>query len=213
MLMSKIQEITQAISKGKLKLIEGLVQEALAEGIDPLKILNEGMINAMEVVGEQFQRSEIFVPEMLIAARTMKKGVEVLKPKLAAGEGISSRGKCIIGTVHGDLHDIGKNLVALMLETAGFEVIDLGVDVSVEAFVNTLKEHPDTKIVALSALLTTTMPAMKDTAAALKDSGLKGFKIIVGGAPITEQFAHDVGADGYSADAAGAAALAKNLVA
>jgi corrinoid protein of di/trimethylamine methyltransferase len=208
--MSKIQEIAQAVENGKSKIIEGLVQEALAEGLEPQKILNEGMINAMTVVGEKFQRSEVFVPEMLVAARTMKKGVEVLKPKLAAGD-TTRMGKCIIGTVHGDLHDIGKNLVALMLESAGFEVIDLGVDVPLENFVNTLKANPDTKIVALSALLTTTMPAMKNTAAALKNSGQEGFKLIVGGAPITEQFAQEVGADGYSADAAGAAALAKKL--
>jgi corrinoid protein of di/trimethylamine methyltransferase len=211
MRMSKIQEIAQAVEKGKSKLIEGLVQEALSEGTDPLKILNEGMINAMEVVGEQFRKSEIFVPEMLVAARTMKKGIEVLKPKLAAGGGTASRGTCIIGTVRGDLHDIGKNLVALMLETAGFDVIDLGVDVSVETFMNTLKEHPDTKIVALSCLLTTTMTAMKETVAALRSSGMTGFKLIVGGAPITEQFSDAIGADGYSADAAGAAALAKKL--
>ena len=166
----------------------------------------------MTVVGEKFQRDEVFVPEMLIAARTMKRGVEVLKPKLAAGE-TTMLGKCIIGTVHGDLHDIGKNLVALMLESAGFEVIDLGVDVPSENFLNTLKANPDAKIVALSALLTTTMPAMKDTAAALKNSELKGFKLIVGGAPITEQFAQEVGADGYSADAAGAVVLAKKLTA
>ena len=136
----------------------------------------------------------------------------MLKPKLGAGE-TTKLGKCIIGTVHGDLHDIGKNLVALMLESAGFEVIDLGVDVSSENFLNTLKANPDTRLVALSALLTTTMPAMKDTATALKNSGLGSFKLIVGGAPISEQFAQEVGADGYSADAAGAAALAKKLTA
>lgn len=211
--MSKIQEIVQAVQKGKLKLIEGLVQEALAEGDDPLKILNEGMINAMAEVGEQFQRSEIFVPEMLIAARTMKKGVEMLKPKLVAGDANISVGKCVIGTVHGDLHDIGKNLVALMLESAGFDVIDLGVDVSVETFVNTLKENPDAKIVALSCLLTTTMTAMKETVTALRSSGMTGFKLIVGGAPISQQFAESIGSDGYSADAAGAATLAKRLTA
>ena len=210
--MSKIQEIAQAVETGKSKIIEGLVQEALAEGIEAQKILNEGMIDAMAVVGEKFQRAEVFVPEMLIAARTMKRGVEVLKPKLGAGE-TTKLGKCVIGTVHGDLHDIGKNLVALMLESAGFEVIDLGVDVSSENFLNTLKANPDTRLVALSALLTTTMPAMKDTATALKNSGLGGFKLIVGGAPISEQFAQEVGADGYSADAAGAAALAKKLTA
>ncbi|MDR0628657.1 MAG: corrinoid protein [Treponema sp.] len=210
--MSKIQEIARAVETGKSKIIEGLVQEALAEGIEAQKILNEGMIDAMAVVGEKFQRAEVFVPEMLIAARTMKRGVEMLKPKLGAGE-TTKLGKCIIGTVHGDLHDIGKNLVALMLESAGFEVIDLGVDVSSENFLNTLKANPDTRLVALSALLTTTMPAMKDTATALKNSGLGSFKLIVGGAPISEQFAQEVGADGYSADAAGAAALAKKLTA
>ncbi|GHU50041.1 cobalamin-binding protein [Spirochaetia bacterium] len=208
--MSKIDEIAQMVETGKVKLIAGLVAEALREGLDPLTILNEGMVKAMANVGEKFQKSEIFVPEMLVAARTMKKGVEVLKPKLGAGA-TTSLGKCIIGTVHGDLHDIGKNLVALMIESAGFAVLDLGVDVSTETFVTALKVNPDTKIVALSALLTTTMPSMKDTAAAIKASGISGFKLIVGGAPITEDFAKEVGADGYSTDAAGAAVLAKKL--
>jgi methanogenic corrinoid protein MtbC1 len=140
----------------------------------------------------------------------MKKGVEVLKPKLSAGA-TTSFGKCIIGTVHGDLHDIGKNLVALMIESAGFQIVDLGVDVTSESFINSLKENPDTKIVALSALLTTTMPSMKETAQAIKASGLKGYKIIVGGAPITEEFADQIGADGYTTDAASAAVLAKKL--
>jgi methanogenic corrinoid protein MtbC1 len=208
--MSKIDEIAQAVETGKSKLIEGLVTEALGEGIDPLKILNEGMVKAMGNVGEKFQKSEIFGPEMLVAARTMKKGGEVWKPKLGAGA-TTSLGKCIIGTVHGDLHDIGKNLVSLMIESAGFAVIDLGVDVPVDAFINAIKSNPDTKIVALSALLTTTMPSMKDTAAAIKASGLKGFKLIVGGAPITEEFAKQIGADGYTTDAASAAVLAKKL--
>jgi methanogenic corrinoid protein MtbC1 len=208
--MSKIDEIAQAVETGKSKLIEGLVTEALNEGLDPLKILNDGMISAMAVVGEKFQKAEVFVPEMLVAARTMKKGVEVLKPKLGAG-GVASLGKCIIGTVHGDLHDIGKNLVALMIESAGFEVIDLGVDVTQEAFLNAIKANPDAKIVALSCLLTTTMPALKEIAVAVKAGDVKGFKLIVGGAPITQDFADQIGADGYSADAAGAAALAKKL--
>ncbi|WP_010261765.1 cobalamin B12-binding domain-containing protein [Treponema primitia] len=208
--MSKIDEIAQAVETGKSKLIEGLVTEALGEGIEPVKILNEGMIKAMGNVGEKFQKSEIFVPEMLVAARTMKKGVEVLKPKLAAGD-TTRLGKCIIGTVHGDLHDIGKNLVALMIESAGFEVIDLGVDVATDTFVSAIKTNPDTKVVALSCLLTTTMPSMKETAAAIKASGLSGFKLIVGGAPITEDFAKQVGADGYTTDAASAAVLAKKL--
>jgi corrinoid protein of di/trimethylamine methyltransferase len=210
--MSKIAEVAKAVEAGKMKLIEGLVAEALEAGDDPLEILNEGMIGAMGIVGEKFQKSEIFVPEMLVAAKTMKKGVEVLKPKLAGGT-TTKLGKCIIGTVHGDLHDIGKNLVALMIESAGFEVIDLGVDVQIETFINKIKENPDTKIVALSALLTTTMPSMKDTAAAIRASGLSGFKLIVGGAPVTQEFADQIGADGYSPDAASAAALAKHLAA
>jgi methanogenic corrinoid protein MtbC1 len=208
--MSKIQEIAQAVETGKSKLIEGLVAEALNEGIEPLKILNEGMIAAMGVVGEKFQRAEVFVPEMLVAARTMKKGVEALKPKLGDA-GATSLGKCIIGTVHGDLHDIGKNLVALMIESAGFQVIDLGVDVTAEAFLAAIKENPDVKIVALSCLLTTTMPSLKEIATTLKAGDIKSFKLIVGGAPITQDFADQVGADGYSADAAGAAILAKKL--
>lgn len=209
--MSKIEEIAQAVETGKLKIIVGLTEEALAEGTEPLKILNEGMVDAMEVVGGKFQRSEIFVPEMLVAAKTMKKGVEVLKPRLAAGAS-TSLGKCIIGTVHGDLHDIGKNLVAMMIESTGFELIDLGVDVPVANFIDTIKANPDTKLVALSCLLTTTMPAMKETAEAIKGSGLSGFKMIVGGAPINKEFADQIGADGYSEDAAGAAILAKKMV-
>jgi methanogenic corrinoid protein MtbC1 len=208
--MSKIEEIARAVEAGKSKIIEGLVEAALAEGVDPLAILNEGMIGAMSVVGEKFQKSEIFVPEMLVSARTMKKGVEVLKPKLAGGK-TSSLGKCIIGTVHGDLHDIGKNLVALMIESAGFEILDLGVDVTTDAFMKAIKDNADTKIVALSALLTTTKPAMKEIAGAIKASGAKGCKLIVGGAPVTQDFATGIGADGYSTDAGGAAALAKRL--
>jgi methanogenic corrinoid protein MtbC1 len=209
--MSKIDEIAQAVETGRSKLIEGLVNEALAEGVDPLRILNEGMIAGMGVVGDKFQRAEVFVPEMLVAARTMKKGVELLKPKLGEGGGVSL-GKCIIGTVHGDLHDIGKNLVALMIESTGFEVIDLGVDVTAEAFLACIQANPEVKIVALSCLLTTTMPSLKEIALAIKSSEFKGFKLIVGGAPITQEFADQVGADGYSTDAAGAAKLAKKLV-
>jgi methanogenic corrinoid protein MtbC1 len=149
---------------------------------------------------------------MLIAAKTMKKGVEVLKPKLTAGA-TTSLGTCIIGTVHGDLHDIGKNLVSLMIESAGFQVVDLGVDVPVAAFIEAIKAHPETRIVALSALLTTTMPAMKETAKAIRESGTSGFKLIVGGAPVNQAFADEIGADGYSADAASAAELAKRLAA
>jgi methanogenic corrinoid protein MtbC1 len=149
---------------------------------------------------------------MLIAAKTMKKGVEVLKPKLGSSA-LSKRGKCIIGTVYGDLHDIGKNLVILMIESAGFEVIDLGVDVSIQTFIDTIKANPDVRIVGLSCLLTTTMPALQETAKAIKSANLGDFKMIVGGAPVTQEFADQIGADGYSPDAASAADLAKRLAA
>ena len=166
----------------------------------------------MDVVGERFKNNEIFVPEMLIAAKAMKKGVEVLKPLLAE-EGTTNAGKVIIGTVAGDLHDIGKNLVAMMIESAGFEVIDLGVDVPHERFVEAYKENPDTKIIALSALLTTTMPALRDAVALLNSQDFRGnIKIMVGGAPITADFAKEIGADAYTEDAASAAAKAKELV-
>jgi methanogenic corrinoid protein MtbC1 len=210
--MSKLEEVAQAVEGGKLKIVAGLVEEALAEGIDPLIILNEGMIATMGIVGSKFRDGEIFVPEMLIAAKAMKKGVEVLKPKLSSQAGISL-GKCIIGSVAGDMHDIGKNLVAMMIESAGFEVIDLGVDVAADTFVEALKQNPDTKILALSALLTTTMPAMKTAIEVIEASGVKGFKIIVGGAPITQEYANQIGADGYAPDAGGAAAVAKKLIA
>ena len=193
--MSKLQEVADLTERGKAKLIGAAVQGALDEGTPAPEILNT-MIDAMGVVGEKFKRNEIFVPEMLVAARAMKKG------------------KLIIGTVAGDLHDIGKNLVAMMLESAGFEVIDLGVDVPVEKFVETVKENPDVKIVCLSALLTTTMPAMKDTVAALAAEDFRSnIKIMVGGAPITQEFADEIGADAYTADAASAAEKAKELAA
>ena len=208
--MSKIQEIFQAVETGKSKAIEDLVKAALAEGVDPMSILSEGMIAAMGAVGDKFQKGDIFVPEMLVAAKTMKKGVDVLKPKLGSGA-VGSRGKCIIGTADGDLHDIGKNLVTMMIESAGFEVIDLGVDVKADAFIDAIKKNPDVKIVGLSCLLTTVMPALKDTMQKIKGSGLSGFKLIIGGAPITQEYANQLGADGYAADAAGAAVLAKKL--
>lgn len=211
--MSKIQEIAAAVEAGKAKVIGGLVQEALEAGCDPTEILNVGMIDAMGVVGEKFKNNEIFVPEMLVAARAMKKGVEVLKPHLASGAA-GAAGKLIIGTVAGDLHDIGKNLVAMMLESAGFEVIDLGVDVPTEKFVEAITSNPDTKIVALSALLTTTMPSLKATVETLNGADFRGsIKVMIGGAPITQEFADEIGADCYTADAASAAEAAKKLVA
>ena len=210
--MSKIQELSAAIESGKMKVVPGLIEEALNEGIAPDVILNQGMIDAMGVVGEKFKNNEIFVPEMLIAARAMKKGVEVLTPYLKSA-GTEPIGKLIIGTVVGDLHDIGKNLVAMMIEGAGFEVIDLGVDVPESKFVEALKENPDVKVLALSALLTTTMPALKSTIDAIKEAGLRDtVKIMVGGAPVTQAFADEIGADGYSEDAASAATLAKSLL-
>ena len=210
--MSKLQEIADVVINGKAKLIGGLVQEALDEGNDPSAILNS-MIDAMGVVGERFKNNEIFVPEMLVAARAMKKGVEVLKPHLASGSA-GAAGKVIIGTVAGDLHDIGKNLVAMMIESAGFEVIDLGVDVSSDKFIEAVRSNPDTKIVACSALLTTTMPALRDTVAALNAADFRSkIKVMVGGAPITQEFADEIGAHAYTPDAASAAAKAKELAA
>ena len=209
--MSKLEEVAAAVEKGKVKIVAGLTQEALDEGYSAAEILNTSMIGAMAVVGEKFKNNEIFVPEMLIAARAMKKGVEVLTPYLKAA-GTESKGKLILGTVAGDLHDIGKNLVGMMIEGAGFEVIDLGVDVPAEKFIECMKENPDCKIVALSALLTTTMPAIKETIDAIVASGLRDtVKIMIGGAPVTQAFADEVGADGYSEDAASAAELANKL--
>ena len=208
--MSKIQEVSTAVENGKTKLIEDLVQGALDEGNSANDIL-QTMVDAMSVVGDKFSSGEIFVPEMLVAAKAMQKGVGVLKP-LLAGDSSLSLGKCIIGTVSGDLHDIGKNLVTLMIESAGFEMIDLGVDTPAEDFIAAIKENPDVKVVALSALLTTTMQAMTDAVKAIKESGLTGFKVIVGGAPISQEFADEIGADGYAIDAGAGAILAKKMV-
>lgn len=203
-----LEELAGLVAAGKAKIVPGKVQEALDAGETPLDTLN-CMIGAMDVVGERFKNNEIFVPEMLIAARAMKKGVDVLKPLLAE-EGGANAGKVIIGTVAGDLHDIGKNLVAMMIESAGFEVIDLGVDVPAEKFVETLKANPDCKVCGLSALLTTTMDAMRDTVKAIRDAGID-VKIMVGGAPITQAFCDEIGADAYTPDAASAAEKAKEL--
>lgn len=212
MRMSKILAVAEAVEKGKAKLVGGLVQEALDEGYDPVEILNRGMIDAMGVVGDKFKNNEIFVPEMLVAARAMKKGVEVLKHHLA-GDNTAVAGKMVIGTVAGDLHDIGKNLVGMMIESAGFEVIDLGIDVPAEKFIEVVNKNPDVTLVGCSALLTTTMPALRDTVAALNAQPFRDrIKIMVGGAPVTQEFADEIGADGYSVDAAGAAILAKKLV-
>ncbi|AFM02214.1 MULTISPECIES: corrinoid protein [Desulfitobacterium] len=208
--MSKIAEVKAMVEAGKAKLVPGLVQEALDAG-NPAGDILSGMIDSMGVVGDKFSAGELFVPEMLMAAKAMSKGVDVLKPHLT-GESATSLGTCVIGTVAGDLHDIGKNLVAMMLESVGFNVVDLGVDVSAEKFVNAVKDNENVKIVACSGLLTTTMPAMKETVSVLKSSGLTGFKVIIGGAPVSQAMADEIGADGFASDAGGAAVKAKELV-
>lgn len=211
--MAGIQEVYDLVEKGKAKVVAKAVQEALDAGCDATDILNKGMIAAMDAVGAKFKSGEIFVPEMLVAARAMKNGVEVLKPHLAS-DATGAAGKVIIGTVAGDLHDIGKNLVSMMLESSGFEVIDLGVDVPKEKFVEMVEANPDTKIVCCSALLTTTMPSLKDTVAVLNDAPFRSnIKVMVGGAPITQAFADEIGADAYTEDAASCAQKAKELVA
>ena len=205
----KMQAVFKATQDGKNKEIGACVQAAIDAGCDPTAILNDGMIGAMAVVGENFKKEIIFVPQMLAAARAMKAGVDVLKPYLATGEA-GSAGTIILGTVAGDLHDIGKNLVGMMFESAGFEVIDLGVDVPIETFIRTVEEHKEASIVALSALLTTTMPSLRDTVAALLKQPFRSrIKIMVGGAPISQEFADEIGADAYTEDAASAAEQAK----
>ena len=205
----KMQKVFKLTQDGKNKEIGQAVQEALDAGCDPTAILNDAMIGAMAVVGDNFKKEIIFVPQMLAAARAMKAGVEVLKPYLATGEA-GSAGPIILGTVAGDLHDIGKNLVGMMFESAGFEVIDLGVDVPIQTFIDEVNKHKEASIVALSALLTTTMPSLRDTVAALLSQPFRSrIKIMVGGAPISQEFADEIGADAYTEDAASAAECAK----
>ena len=206
-----ITEIHAAVMEGQSSLVQEKVREAMAAGIPASTILNDGMISAMGEVGRLFEEGECFVPEMLIAARAMQAGLALLKPALKDAD-IKSAGKVVIGTVKGDLHDIGKNLVAMMLEGAGFEIVDLGTDVSPEKFVNAVRDNkPD--LVAMSALLTTTMPAMIATIKALQEAGLRSqVKVMIGGAPITEDYARQIGADGFSPDASRAVTLARSLV-
>ena len=207
-----LDTVRDLVVGGKLKKIEEAVQEALDDGATAQEVLDSMMV-AMDEVGGKFQRNEIYVPEMLVAAKTMQRGVATIKP-LLAGDSVGKYGKYIIGTVAGDLHDIGKNLVAIMIEAAGFEVIDLGIDVPAEKFVEAVKANPDCKVVGVSALLTTTMESMRNTVKCLIDAGCKDqVKIMVGGAPITQAFADEIGADAYTTDAASAAAKAKELAA
>lgn len=210
--MSSIQVVRENVEKGKLKLIKGLVEEALAAGCDPVELLNDGMIAAMDTVGQRFEEGKLYVPQMLAAAKTMATGVEMIKPLLQGDA--TSAGKMIMGTVSGDLHDIGKNLVIMMIESAGFEVIDLGVDVPIEKFIAAIEENPDVNIVGCSALLTTTMESLKETVAAInKCPNRSSFKVMVGGAPIDQAFADEIGADAYTENAAEAAKKAKELAA
>ena len=210
--MTIYDDISSAVLRGKRKEVAPLVQQALDEGCDPVAILNEGLIPAMTIVGDKFSAGEAFVPEMLVAARAMAAGTEVLKPHLAAA-GAEPVGKAVIGTVRGDMHDIGKNLVRMMIEGKGFEVTDLGVDVAPEQFVTFLQEHDDVDIVCCSALLTTTMPEIGATIRAIEEAGLRDkVKVMVGGAPVTQAFADEVGADAYTPDAGAAAVRAVELV-
>ena len=209
--MAKIDEVKEQTIIGKTKIVPGLVQEALDEGSAAKDIL-QAMIDGMKIVGDRFSAGEIFVPEMLIAAKAMSKGVEVLKPHLA-GDASVSLGTCVIGTVEGDLHDIGKNLVSMMIGSTGFDMVDLGVDQSPSKFIEAIKNNQNVKLVACSALLTTTLPALKKTVDAIKESGLSGFKIIVGGAPVTQKFADEIGADAYAPDAGAASVKAKEIIA
>ena len=208
--MADLQALAQAIINGKAPDAKALTESALAEGMSPGQILNEGLVAGMNVVGEKFKNNEFYVPEVLIAARAMKAAMEVLRPQLVKS-GVKPAGRVAIGTVRGDLHDIGKNLVAMMLEGAGFEINDLGVDVKPEQFVEVVKNGAD--IVAMSALLTTTMPAMKDTIEALKAEGVRDKAcVMIGGAPVTQNYCDEIGADGYAPDAASAVDKAKELL-
>jgi 5-methyltetrahydrofolate--homocysteine methyltransferase len=206
-----VQEIYEGVIDGQNILVQQKVQEGLEAGVDPAVLLNQGMIAAMAEVGKRFEEGEYYVPEMLIAARAMQAGMAVLKPHLLQSD-VKSAGRVVIGTVKGDLHDIGKNLVAMMLEGAGFEIEDLGTDVSPQKFVDAAQTGA-TNIVAMSALLTTTMTQMKATIEAIEEAGLRdSVKVMVGGAPITESYARQIGADGFAIDASRAVAVAKSLV-
>jgi 5-methyltetrahydrofolate--homocysteine methyltransferase len=210
--MADLKELAQAIIAGNAPRARELTQAAIDEKMSPKQILDDGLVAGMSEVGRRFKANEFYVPEVLIAARAMKGSMELLRPLLAQ-TGAQPAGRVAIGTVRGDLHDIGKNLVSMMMEGAGFELHDLGVDVSPEKFVETVKGN-QIDVVALSALLTTTMPAMKDTIEALKAAGLREkVKVMIGGAPVTQSYADEIGADGYGPDAATAVDKAKELLA
>lgn len=210
--MDIYEELSQAVQNGKTKEVPPLVTKALEEGHSPKDILNDGLLAGMSVIGEKFKAGEVYVPTVLISARAMNKGTEVLKPAMSDGDA-ESKGKVILGTVKGDLHDIGKNLVKIMMEGKGIEVIDLGVDVPPEKYVDTALQE-DARLIACSALLTTTMNAVRDVVETVKDKGLQDkIKIMAGGAPITQAFCTEIGVDYYTADATSASDLAVEILA
>ena len=210
--MSILTDISENLQRGKAKVVKELVQQAIDEGVPAQQILDEGLLSGMSVVGEKFKNNEVFVPEVLVAARAMNMGAALLKPLLAES-GMKASGRVCIGTVKGDLHDIGKNLVKMMMEGKGIEVIDLGTDVAPETFIKTAVEQ-DCQIIACSALLTTTMPAMGEVVEAAKNAGIRDkVKIMVGGAPVTDKFCETIGADAYTPDAATAATVAASFLA
>lgn len=209
--MGLIQEISEYLQKGRAKNVKALVQQALDENLDPKEILNDGLLSAMMIVGTKFKNNEVFVPEVLVAARDMNAGLSVLEPKLVE-VGNEPVGKAVIGTVQGDLHDIGKNLVVMMLKGAGFEIYDLGVDVDPAVYIDKAEEV-GADIICMSALLTTTMPKMQDCIENLKERGLRDkYIVMIGGAPVNDSFCQQVGADCYTPDAATCAEVAKKLV-
>lgn len=206
--MSLIQEISEFLQKGRAKNVKTLVQQALDEGMDPKEILNEGLLAGMMTIGEKFKNNEVFVPEVLVAARAMNAGITVLEPELVK-VGNEPVGKVVIGTVKGDLHDIGKNLVSMMIKGAGFEIYDIGVDAEADAFIDKAEEV-GADIICMSALLTTTMPSMKGVMDRLEERGLRDkYIVMVGGAPVNQSFAEQIGADYYTEDATSAAEVAK----
>ena len=209
--MDVLKELAASIISGNAPKSEELTRNALEGGTEPEKVLNQGLVAGMEVVGAKFKNNEFYVPEVLIAARAMKAGMKILRPRLAES-GVEPIGRLVIGTVKGDLHDIGKNLVAMMMEGAGFEVIDLGVDVVPQAFADAIRDNK-AEVIGMSALLTTTMVNMREVISTLENEGLrKSTRIVVGGAPLTQNFAEEIGADGYAPDAASAVDMIKNLL-
>jgi 5-methyltetrahydrofolate--homocysteine methyltransferase len=207
--MSILEQMAADLMKGKANDVKAAVEQALAENIEPGKILNEGLLSGMSVIGERFKKNEVYVPEVLIAARAMKAGMEILQPELASS-GVEPKGTAVVGTVKGDLHDIGKNLVCMMLEGAGFKVVDIGIDVEPEKFVSEAQAN-NADVIGVSALLTTTMTNMKAVVDAVKAADVDT-KVMIGGAPVTQAFCDEIGADGYAPDAASAADLAASFV-